>query len=135
MRRLRILIITQELDPDHPVLGFFYKWVSEMSKHLELLHIILYHNPRSKLPFSNIRLYTTSRKRNEKLTSTRSNLKRHSSLLGFLAILIKINLFVIKTLRNGGFDVIFCHMNPEFVLSVFFISKILRKPIVFWYLN
>jgi len=133
MCRFRLLIITQVLDPDHPILGFFYKWVFEMAKLIERIHVITYHS--SGRPANNVLVYTTSKKRSIP-RDTKSKFKgRARRLISLLIMTFKVNLLMLKAVKMGGFDVILCHMNPEFVLASWPLAKLLRKPIAFWYLH
>jgi glycosyltransferase involved in cell wall biosynthesis len=37
---MKLLICTQAVDSDHPILGFFIGWISEFAKHFEEVHVI-----------------------------------------------------------------------------------------------
>jgi len=40
---MKLLIITQAVDKNHPVLGFFHRWVEELAMHF--VHIFVVRNP------------------------------------------------------------------------------------------
>ena len=37
---MKLLIITQAIDENNPVMGFFVRWVEEFSKHCEKITVI-----------------------------------------------------------------------------------------------
>jgi glycosyltransferase involved in cell wall biosynthesis len=37
---MKLLIITQVVDKDHPILGFFHRWIEEFGKHNDEVHVI-----------------------------------------------------------------------------------------------
>ncbi|MCD5381655.1 MAG: hypothetical protein LR008_03730, partial [Candidatus Pacebacteria bacterium] len=47
---MKLLIITQVLDTEHPILGFFHRWVEEFAKHCEQVHVICLQEGRHDLP-------------------------------------------------------------------------------------
>jgi len=136
LRNLKLVIISKEYDSTHPISGFFYTWVNEISKYVKLIHLIVYHY--STEPTSNnIKIYTTSKRQKNVLRIEQQEVpKKRNPIIGFLAVALKVNRLILKAWQNGGFDLIFCHMNPEFVIASYFLAKvILRRPIVLWYLH
>ena len=47
---MRLLICTQAVDLDDPVLSFFHRWLVEFSKHCESVHVICLREGRHELP-------------------------------------------------------------------------------------
>lgn len=55
-RQLRLLMTTQIIDSDHPILGFAHTWVAKIAERIDELHVICRLVGRNSLP-SNVRLY------------------------------------------------------------------------------
>jgi len=47
---MRILIITQKVDLDDPLLGFFHRWLEEFAEHTECVHVVCLEEGRHTLP-------------------------------------------------------------------------------------
>lgn len=47
---MKLLVCTQAIDVDHPILGFFHGWVLEFAKHSEVVHVICLEVGRHTLP-------------------------------------------------------------------------------------
>ena len=47
---MKLLIITQAVDKNNPVLGFFVRWIEEFAKHFELVTIICLEKGEYELP-------------------------------------------------------------------------------------
>lgn len=47
---MRLLIVTQKVDKNDPILGFFHRWIEEFSKHCEKLTVICLQAGEFKLP-------------------------------------------------------------------------------------
>lgn len=47
---MKLLICTQVLDKNHPILGFFHRWVEEFAKHCEVVHVICLQEGTHTLP-------------------------------------------------------------------------------------
>ena len=55
--RPRLLITTQAVDLDDPVLGFFHRWIEEFAKHCESISVICLKEGRHDLP-DNVHVYS-----------------------------------------------------------------------------
>jgi len=49
-KNMKLLIVTQVIDTDHPILGFFHRWVEEFAKHCEHVHVICLQAGKHSLP-------------------------------------------------------------------------------------
>lgn len=47
---MKLLIVTQVIDTEHPILGFFHRWCSEFAKNCEHVHIICLQAGKHSLP-------------------------------------------------------------------------------------
>lgn len=110
---MRLLIITQAVDLDDPVLGFFHRWIVEFSKHCERIEVICLKEGRHELP-SNVSVHSLGKE------SGRSRLKYTWNFYRY-----------IWTLRKE-YDSVFVHMNQEYVLLGWKLWWLLGKRIVLW---
>ena len=53
---MKLLIVTQTVDTDNPILGFFVRWIEEFAKHCEKIAVICLHEGEYTLP-SNVEVY------------------------------------------------------------------------------
>lgn len=54
---MRLLVVTQAVDKQDPVLGFFHRWLEEFAKHADQLIVICLREGTHSLP-SNVRIYS-----------------------------------------------------------------------------
>ncbi|MEK7107410.1 MAG: glycosyltransferase family 4 protein, partial [Patescibacteria group bacterium] len=110
---MRLLIITQAVDLDDPVLGFFHSWIRELAKRSESVHVICLKEGRHSLP-ANVRVYSLGKE---------SGVSRTKYIWRFFKY--------IWSLRNE-YDSVFVHMNQEYVLMGGNLWWILGKRVVLW---
>ncbi len=110
---MRLLIITQKVDKEDPILGFFHNWILELSKKFEKISVICLEKGNYNLP-QNVRVFSLGKE------SGRSKIKYVNNFLNLILGLHK------------EYDSVFVHMNQEYILLGGFIWKILRKKIYFW---
>ncbi len=112
---MRLLIVTQIVDRDDPILGFMHKWIEEFSKHVEQVEVICLKEGKHTLP-ANVHVHSIGKEQgggNKFLYSMRF-------------------LYLAWNLRKE-YDKVFVHMNPEYVMLAGFLWKLWRKPISLWY--
>lgn len=110
---MKLLVITQKVDKKDPILGFFHNWVSELSKRVEKISVICLEKGNYDLP-KNVRIFSLGKE------SGRSKIKYVKNFLNLILGL------------HREYNVVFVHMNQEYILIGGFIWKILRKKIYFW---
>jgi glycosyltransferase involved in cell wall biosynthesis len=111
---MKLLIVTQKLDENDPVLGFFVRWVAEFAKHFDTIHVIAFYAGKHSLP-ENVTVHSLGKERGA----------------GKLARSLRYLSLVISLRREYG-DV-FAHMSPEYVISAGPLWKLLGKRIALWY--
>jgi len=94
---MKLLIITQVIDKNHPVLGFFHRWVEEFAKHAEHIHVIALQTGEYHLP-ENVTVHSLGKERGE------GKLRQFFSFWSLLFSLRK------------KYDAVFVHMNPEYIV-------------------
>lgn len=110
---MKLLFITQKVDKDDDILGVYHRWIEELAGHFEKIKVICLYQGRTELP-ANVEVYSLGKE------SGKSRLKY---LFRFYKYLFS----------SGGYDKVFVHMNPEYVLLGGLFWKLLKKKIFFWY--
>jgi glycosyltransferase involved in cell wall biosynthesis len=110
---MKLLIITQKVDKEDPILGFFHNWIEKLSKKFEKISVICLEKGDYNLP-QNVRVFSLGKE------SGRSKIKYIKNFMNLILGLHK------------EYDSVFIHMNQEYILLGGFIWKILRKKVYFW---
>ena len=112
----KLVIITQRIDEEDDLLGFFVDWIHEFAKHFEKVDVITLAHGRADLP-SNVRVFSLG--------------KEKGRLKIFWPFIFYWRLFQCLPKSSG----VFTHMSPIFTIAVWPLTFIFRKKIVFWYLH
>jgi glycosyltransferase involved in cell wall biosynthesis len=110
---MRLLIITQKVDQNDDVLGFFHGWIAEFAKHCEQVTVIALGVGEHHLP-KNVRVFSLGK-------------ERAVSRIGYL-----INFYRLIWRERKNYDVVFVHMNQEYVLLGGLLWKFFGKKISMW---
>ena len=110
---MRVLVCTQAVDQDDRALGFFHRWLEEFAKTFDAIEVICLKEGRHVLP-QNVRVHSLGKE------GGRSRLKYVWRFF-----------YLIWTLRDE-YDVVFVHMNQEYVLMGGIIWRLLGKRVVMW---
>ena len=113
---MRILILTQKVDKEDDILGFFHAWLQEFSAVAEHVHVICLEEGTYDLP-KNVEVHSLGKE------TGRSRIKYTLNFYKY-----------IFNLRNQ-YDVVFVHMNYEYVLLGGFFWKLYKKKILLWYVH
>ena len=111
-----LLIITQKVDQEDDLLGFFVDWIIEFSKHFEEVNVITLAKGNCDLP-SNVHVHSLGKEKNS---------SRIFRFFKFYKLLFSL------VLKSSG---VFAHMSPIFVIASWPVAFIFRKKIIFWYLH
>ncbi len=111
---MKLLIITQTLDKNDPILGFFHRWVEEFARQCERVHVMALNVGEYALP--------------ENVTVHPLGKSEGKGRLTQLARLWRISWRV-----RRDYDAVFAHMNPEYVLYGWLLWRALGKRIGLWY--
>ncbi|MBI2047582.1 MAG: glycosyltransferase family 4 protein [Parcubacteria group bacterium] len=114
---MRLLILTQKVDAADDVLGFFYHWLLEFSRHVEFLTVICLERGSHNFPANNIEIISLGKERGN------SRLARFFNFYKY-----------IWQYRNK-YDSVFVHMNPEYLVLGGLLWRIWRKKIGLWYVH
>jgi glycosyltransferase involved in cell wall biosynthesis len=111
---MKLLIITQVVDSNHPILGFFHRWIEEFSKHCSELHVICLEEGAHSLP-AHVTVHSLGKE---------SGKGRFTYLARFF--------YLIWSLRHQ-YDNVFVHMNQIYVILGAPVWRVLGKKIGLWY--
>jgi len=113
---MRLLIVTQVIDTEHPILGFFHRWVIEFAKHCEQVHVICLEAGTHNLP-ANVTVHSLGKEAGK---------GKLSYLLRFYQL--------IWSLRKE-YDGVFVHMNQIYIILGAPLWRMWAKKIGLWYMH
>lgn len=110
---MKLLVLTQVIDVNHPVLGFFHQWLFRFAERCEQLTIICLEQGLSNLP-ANIRVLSLGKER---------GVSRLEYLRRFYTYLWR---------ERARYDLVFVHMNSEYVLLAGWWWWLTGKKVALW---
>ena len=113
---MRLLIITQKVDVNDDVLGFFHHWLEKFSEKLDKVYTICLWQGEYDLP-QNVSVYSLGKERRVSKVGQFFRLQKY-----LIQILPKV-------------DGIFVHMCPIYAIASFPLAKIFRKKMILWFLH
>ncbi len=111
---MKILIITQVLDSNHPILGFFHRWIEEFAKQSVEVHVLALQVGTHNLP-ANVFVHSLGKEEGQ---------SRIKYLWRFYKLIWGI---------RHEYDSVFVHMNQIYVILGTPIWRLLNKKIGLWY--
>ncbi len=114
------MIVTQKVDRKDPILGFFHRWIEEFAKHYEFVTVLCLEMGEYNLP-SNVKVLSLGK---EKLKIKNWKLK-----IKFRYIL---NFYQYIWQEGKNYDVVFVHMNQEYILLGGLLWRFFGKKIFLW---
>lgn len=110
---MRLLVTTQAVDKNDPVLGFFHRWLELLAGHFESVEVICLRAGEHALP-KNVSLHV--------LGSGTKILRA----VRFLRLVFAL---------ERQYDRVFVHMNPEYIVLAGWYWRLRGKKIVLWYMH
>lgn len=110
---MKLLILTQKVDQEDTVLGFFHGWVREFAAHCEEVTVIALGVGEYQLP-DNVRVFSLGKEGGE---------SRIKYLFNFYRYIFR---------ERNHYDAVFVHMNQEYVLLGGIFWRLLGKRIFLW---
>lgn len=107
---MKLLICTQAVDTDDPVLGFFCRWIEEFAKHCEKVTVLCLRKGKHALP-DNVEVVVLGSSRLARVTK----------------------LWSLSLRRRGEYDTVFVHMNPEYIVIAGLLWRLMGKRVALWY--
>lgn len=110
---MKLLIITQSIDVNNPILGFFVRWVHEFAKHFEKVTVICLEKGKYSLP-NNVKVLSLGKERGN---------TKFDQLMWFYQHIWD---------ERKNYDAVFVHMNQEYILLGAVLWKALKKKVYLW---
>jgi glycosyltransferase involved in cell wall biosynthesis len=120
---MKLLIITQAVDVNNPILGFFHGWIEEFSKHCEKITVICLEKGEYHLS-ENVKVLSLGKETFNIQHSTFNILKKLKYSITFLRCI---------WVERKNYDEVFVHMNPIYVVLGGIFWKFWSKKISLWY--
>ncbi len=120
---MKLLVITQKVDKNDPVLGFFHNWLSKLAPKFERISAICLQEGVSDLP-NNVGVYSLGK---ESLVKSLEFGARSWQKIKYVW-----NFYKYIWQFRSEYDAVFVHMNQEYVLLGGLFWKLLGKKIYFW---
>ncbi|MEJ0053560.1 MAG: glycosyltransferase family 4 protein [bacterium] len=112
---MKLLIATQTVDREDPVLGFFHHWLEELAGRCESIEVICLREGAHALP-DNVRV---------------CSLGKEQGARSRLAYAYRFKMLIWKL--RGRYDTVFVHMNPEYMILGGLFWRVFRKHAALWY--
>jgi glycosyltransferase involved in cell wall biosynthesis len=117
---MNLLMITRKVDKDDGLAGFVFNWVKKIGENTKNLYVICLEKGNIEgLP------------ENVKILSIRNNNLSKNVILRKITDFLNFQKSTFKVIKKV--DGVFCHMNPEYTISVWLLAKMFNKKIVSWY--
>ncbi|MBU1046192.1 glycosyltransferase family 4 protein [Patescibacteria group bacterium] len=123
---MKLLILTQKVDKNDDILGFFHGWIAEFAKHCEKITVIALGVGEHDLP-RNVKVLSLGKDKN---TSSLRAIAKQSSKQEYIA-----NFYKYIWQERNNYDNVFVHMNPEYVVLGGFLWRLWGKKIGLWYMH
>jgi glycosyltransferase involved in cell wall biosynthesis len=111
---MKLLIITQRLDKNDAVLGFFHRWIEEFAKEIDKVFVISQYTGNYSLP-ENVEVFSLGKEK---------KISKALQLFNFYRALF-------RDLKKA--DAVFVHMVPMWVVLGWPFFRAKRKKIFLWY--
>jgi len=146
---MKLLILTQKIDINDDLLGFFHSWVAELARHCEKIIVIALGVGQYRLP-ENVKVFSLGKEKNSILSFPpaspklqRGERKRESRIIDsgsgagmtnniFIKIKYIINFYKYIWSKRKNYDTVFVHMNQEYVILGGFLWRLLGKKVTLW---
>jgi glycosyltransferase involved in cell wall biosynthesis len=110
---MKLLIFTQKVNRNDPVLGFFHRWIEEFSKNVESIIVVCLEEGEHSLP-KNVKVLSLGKEK------------------GVLKLKYILNFYKYIWNLRAQYSHVFVHMNQEYILLGGILWKILGKQIYMW---
>ena len=129
---MKLLICTQAVDRDDPILGFFHRWLLEFARRCEQVTVICLREGKHSLP-QNVSVYSLDVDSTEKKKNT---MIYHNIFRRMLSRVGRSRKFwCLCSMLRRDYDAVFVHMNPEYVILGAPLWRCLGKRVGLWYVH
>ena len=123
---MKLLILTQKVDKNDDVLGFFHGWIAEFARYCEQVTVIALEVGEYDLP-RNVKVLSLGKKRkNHLVVGLLSRKNRQKYIFNFYRYIWS---------ERKNYDNVFVHMNPEYVVLGGLLWRMMKKKIGLWYMH
>lgn len=116
----KLLVITESVDLDNPVLAFFHVWLAHFARHFEKVTVICLEKGRFDLP-NNVEVLALGKK---PMSGDSNLLEKVGYIFNFYAQIWRC---------RSRYDTVFVHMNPIYIVLCGLLWKVSHKRISLWY--
>lgn len=116
---MRLLVVTQKVDQNDAILGFFHRWLVEFAKHAERVIVICLWEGEHSLPD------------NVSVVSLGKESMRGSAIIKRVRYSARFVRYIVQ--MRDQYDRVFVHMNPEYIVLGGLFWRLTRKRIALWY--
>ena len=115
---MKLLVLTQKVDPEDAILGFFVQWLDGLARRTEKLDVIALEKGVYGLP-DNTEVLSLGKERGA----------------GSLVMLLRLQMALLRHLRSRSRrpDAILVHMVPKYALYAWPLARLFSVPIDLWY--
>ena len=132
---MKLLIVTQAVDQDDPILGFFCRWVEEFAKHCEKVTVICLREGKHALP-KNVSVYSLGKDGKERESNATTTMIYHSGLrMRYSSVRYSVKFLSLVWRLHRDYNAVFVHMNPEYVVLGGLLWRLWSKRIGLWYVH
>lgn len=111
---MKLLICTQKVDKNDPILGFFHRWIEEFATHYEAVHVLCLEKGEYSLP-ENVTVHSLGKE------------------AGLGKVEYLLNFYRAVWLLRKEYNVVFVHMNPVYIVLGGILWRLMKKKIALWY--
>lgn len=121
---MKLLILTQKVDKNDSVLGFFHDWLRVFAAHCEKLTVICLYKGEYDLP-SNVKVLSLGKEEKKGVMSYELRVTRKIKYIcRFYRLILR---------ERSSYSNVFVHMNSEYVVLGGIFWKLMRKKIALWW--
>ena len=120
---MKLLIVTQAVDQNDPILGFMHRWIEEFAKHAETTEVICLKEGVHALPPS-VTVHSLGKERASSFQLLAFSFKKVQYSFRFLSLVWRL---------RGKYDHVLVHMNPEYMMLAGLYWKLSGKRASLWY--
>ena len=117
---MKLLLVTQTIDRNDPILGFFHAWVEEFARHTERVEVICLSEGVHRLP-ANVHVHSLGK-------------EQHPPQL-FRKFLFTLRFWQLVVRLRSNYDTVLVHMNPEYLLLGGVYWRLSQKKVGLWYVH
>jgi len=138
---MKLLIVTQVVDSNDPLLGFFHMWLKAFASEFEHITVICLKEGQHDLP-DTVRIYSLGKERViARSASAQGGAARRSNPVSlartFLSYLVTRLTYLVRFYRliwthRATYDAVYVHMNQEYVLFGGLVWRLLGKKVAMW---